>query len=321
MELEVAIAGDDAARSRVTREQILMAMDMPHFDLARATAVAVDGRGRIAAQGRAVVPPGDDRAIRARLGGGVRPDLRRQGIGSRLLDWQVAVGTRALESARPPAGAAGRVPASLTASVRADDAGTAVLLASRGFAPTRSFAEMHRDLAVGLPVRSLPGRLRMVPVSPVWWERMRDCRNAAFRDHWGIAPVPRERWEGVLALPSSRPDLSFLAVEGRDPDARVVGLVLVDVVPDRSAAGGSPSAYIDTVGVLRGFRGEGVAQALLAAALAAIRAEGMTRAVLDVDSASPTGALRLYEHLGFIRASGSTVHERPLEDPDTVLPG
>ena len=44
--------------------------------------------------------------------------------------------------------------------------------------------------------------------------------------------------------------------------------------------------------------------------LEAGRAAGLERAVLDVDSESPTGAVGLYERLGFTTAKQSVVLER-----------
>jgi ribosomal protein S18 acetylase RimI-like enzyme len=50
----------------------------------------------------------------------------------------------------------------------------------------------------------------------------------------------------------------------------------------------------------------------MARALVLIRDRGMTTAVLDVDSANPTGALGLYESLGFEIERRSTAWRKPL---------
>jgi mycothiol synthase len=62
---------------------------------------------------------------------------------------------------------------------------------------------------------------------------------------------------------------------------------------------GATNSYIDLIGVVRAHRRRGIAPAVVDATLAAIAAAGLERAVLDVDTASPTGANTLYEGLGF----------------------
>ncbi|WTB59932.1 GNAT family N-acetyltransferase [Streptomyces sp. NBC_00825] len=124
--------------------------------------------------------------------------------------------------------------------------------------------------------------------------------NDAFRDHWGSQPVTAAEWASGDRLEAFRPDLSLLAVT---PDThegeRVVGFVFVDVAPDEWPLRGGPFGYVTTVGVRREARGQGLARTLLAHVLRALRAEGLDHAVLDVDAESPTGALGLYQSLGF----------------------
>jgi GNAT superfamily N-acetyltransferase len=57
--------------------------------------------------------------------------------------------------------------------------------------------------------------------------------------------------------------------------------------------------------------GRGIAQALLVHTQRVYRERGFDPAVLDVDSESPTGAVGLYEHLGFraVNRSASLVRE------------
>jgi mycothiol synthase len=310
VELMSAVADADHPEYRATREEIEMAQGFSFVDLARDTIVAVDADGRLVAEGVAVVKPDDEAVVRANVSGSVRPDARRRGIGGRLLDWQIARATRTLATAQPAAHVTDPVPTRMGSEVQADSAGAIALLESRGFTPSRYFIEMHRDLAEDLPEVPAPEGLRLIPVTRAWWERARLAKNEVFRDHWGSEPVSVERWEAYLSLPSARDDLSVIAVTGDGDDAVVAGFAMAEVTPADWEAAGYSSAYVALVGVRREFRGRGLAQALLSAALAGFRAEGVQRAVLDVDSDSPTGALGLYEHLGFTQASRSAVYER-----------
>ncbi|MDA3806018.1 MULTISPECIES: GNAT family N-acetyltransferase [Clavibacter] len=310
VELMGDVADADHPEHRATREEIAMAQGFSFVDLARDTIVAVDVDGRLVAEGVAVVKPDDEAVVRANVSGSVRPDARRRGIGGRLLDWQVARATRTLETAQPAPHVREPVPTRMGSEVSVDSAGAVALLESRGFTPGRYFIEMHRDLAEELPDVAAPEGLRLVPVTPEWSERTRLAKNEVFRDHWGSEPVSVERWEAYASLPTARHDLSVIAVTGDGEDAVVAGFALAEVYPDNWDAAGYSSAYIALVGVRREFRGRRLAQALLSTALAGFRAEGLQRAVLDVDSDSPTGALGLYEHLGFTEASRSAVYER-----------
>lgn len=310
VELQGLLADADHPDHRATRDEVAMSMGFSYVDLSRDAIVAVDADGRLAAEGSAIVKPDDESVVRGHISGGVRPDLRRRGIGGRLLDWQVARATQALEAAQPADHVEGPVPTRMGIEFPDDSAGAAALAASRGFTPSRYFIEMHRDLRTELPEVPAPDGLRLIPVSREWWERTRLAKNDVFRDHWGSEPISVERWEAFLSLPTARDDLSVIAVTGDDEDAQVAGFAMTEIHPQNWEAAGYSSAYVALVGVRREFRGRRLAQALLSAALAAFRAEGLDRAVLDVDSDSPTGALDLYEHLGFTQSTRTVVYER-----------
>ena len=121
------------------------------------------------------------------------------------------------------------------------------------------------------------------------------ARNDAFRDHWGSLETPDERWSYFVDGPHLRPDLSWLAVEGD----RVVALALGTVNEDDWEGQGYSSVYIDLIGVTRDRRGRRLAPAVITPLLRSARAAGLDKAVLDVDTESPTGANSLYGRLGF----------------------
>ena len=69
---------------------------------------------------------------------------------------------------------------------------------------------------------------------------------------------------------------------------------------DDWALQGFSSTYIDLIGVARHRRGQKLAPAVIAAQLRGAAAAGLERAILDVDTASPTGAHTLYTGMGFV---------------------
>ncbi len=62
------------------------------------------------------------------------------------------------------------------------------------------------------------------------------------------------------------------------------------------------------------WRRRGLAKALLARSLVAAREAGFTSAGLGVDAENPTGALGLYESLGFAPERTGIAYRKPLEE-------
>lgn len=300
--LECARAMDavDHPHFSTTREEVEEEFGHSYVCLDTDSLVAVDRAGRILAFGFTVLSPAQETLVRSILQGGVRPEARGQGLGRQLLEWQQA---RALQQlARSEKTLPGWM------MIWTDErAGATVRLATRsGFRIARYFLELQRDLAPGAdaaPVaeHALDG-LEIVAFDASRSEDVRLAKNDAFRDHWGSQPTPEENWNSMIGRSTFRSDLSFVAVA---PNGEIAGLVLSEVNEEDFALQGFSSAYIELVGVPRAYRRRGVAPALLARTLRAIAEAGLERAVLDVDSDNPTGALGLYTRLGFVEANRS----------------
>lgn len=57
--------------------------------------------------------------------------------------------------------------------------------------------------------------------------------------------------------------------------------------------------YSEFIHVRKKWRGRGVAKSLIASSFKVLKQLGMEEACLGVDAENPTGALRLYESMGF----------------------
>lgn len=285
------------------REEIADTFDLPHIDHARDTIVAVDAGGTIIAFGSAFLHPAREGALTVHLGGAVNPDLRRRGIGAAVLGWQRRRALAQLSDivTELPEREGGWT-ADLKMYAEETDRGARVIAERAGFTPERWFTTMERDMSVATP--EVPGRagVEIVEYTHDRDEDVRAARNDAFRDHWGSLPSQQATWQKFVGGPFFRADLSRLAV---DPDGTVVGFCLASVNEDDWVTLGASSAYIDLIGVVRSHRRQGVAPRVIAATLAAIGGAGLERAVLDVDTASPTGANTLYEGLGFVATERS----------------
>ncbi|GAA1645151.1 GNAT family N-acetyltransferase [Microbacterium flavum] len=287
------------------REDIADTFDVPHIDHTRDTILALDAAGTVVAFGSAFLHPSRAGALTSHLGGAVHPDLRRRGIGSVVMAWQRARGLEQIAEALASldagddagvAGEAERWTADLKAYAEESQPGQQAIAVGAGLTPERWFTTMERDMGVAVPAVSVAGQIALVPYTHDRDDDARLARNDAFRDHWGSLPSQPETWGKFVGGAFFRPDLSRLAVA---PDGAVVGFCLASVNEDDWVALGASSAYIDLIGVVRSHRRRGIAPAVIAATLDAIAAAGLERAMLDVDTASPTGANALYENLGF----------------------
>jgi len=102
---------------------------------------------------------------------------------------------------------------------------------------------------------------------------------------------------GITASPELDTGLWRVAWDGDE----VAGSVMNFIYPAENDALGVRRGWLDHVSVRRPWRRRGLASALIVASLHALRDAGMTEAALGVDAENPTGALQLYEGLGFLR--------------------
>jgi mycothiol synthase len=276
-----------------------------HADLAKDGVTVCDEAGVVVGFALAMAPPTFRGAFTVYLEGRVRPDLRGQGIGRALLNWQLARGAESHAEQHP------EVPGKLTVVVPATMPSLESLARRAGLTAERWYRQMTRPLT-GLPDPvPVPG----VQVVAFSWDRddeVRRAHNAAFTEHHGSSERDEESWQTLFTGQRNfRPDLSVLAIE---EGGALVGYVLAYVFEADAAATGKRQTNFGQIGVLPRARGRGIASAVILAALHAGAAADCVEAALDVDTDNVTGAFRLYEKLGFrsTRASVSWARELPV---------
>jgi mycothiol synthase len=237
--------------------------------------------------------PGEREAHRLDLWGGVRPDRRGQGIGRRLLSWQLE---RAREVASGlPAGPRVRI----EVSAAEHQVQLARLVEGSGLSEVRRYLEVARPTAAPFEVPAGPAGLVLARWSAELDDAMRRAHGEAFTGHWGSEERSPEAWrQWYTGHRGFRADLSHVAVA--EATGEVAGQVLVSAYPQDWEVG-PREAWITQVGTRTAWRRRGVARWLLCHALADIaRApDAFERAILGVDSRNDTGALELYDALGF----------------------
>ncbi|MFQ1000522.1 GNAT family N-acetyltransferase [Modestobacter sp. SSW1-42] len=242
-----------------------------------------------------VAPPTFRDALSVYLDGRVHPGWRGRGVGRSLLAWQLERGGR-VHAERHPG-----VPARLTASLPTTMPDAEALARRAGMAATRWFHTMHRPLTDLPAARDVAG-VELVAFDPARDDEVRRAHNRAFTEHYGSSERDEVSWQTMFTGAASfRPDLSVLALA----DGAVVAYVLAYVWESDTAATGRREAHYGQIGVVPEQRGRGLSKAVIAEALHRAAVRDCQLAGLDVDSENGSGALGLYEGLGF-----RTVHTR-----------
>jgi ribosomal protein S18 acetylase RimI-like enzyme len=181
------------------------------------------------------------------------------------------------------------------------------LFEQQGFEHVRSMYRMRRDLSQPIPVAELPEGIALRPWDPDLDRPTYEAFNEAFRDHWGAAPLPEQIWRmWITGHPHFRPDMTYLAME----NDRLAGFCINKVRVEENQASGIQEGWIEEVGVLRPWRKRGIATALLCESMHAFKAAGLEHAGLGVDTENQTGALRIYERLGFTAIKRSLIFSK-----------
>lgn len=225
-----------------------------------------------------------------------------------LLDWAMARHRENLATAPVD----GRRPVAVAASYGDDPEATAELRA-RGFADVRFGFEMLRPTLDDIPDRQLPAGVEVRAVEPGHLRAIFEAEVDAFSGHWGAGTEDGSdaRWQDFLADPFNRQtDLWQVAWTGDE----IVGMVRPFINEEENVRFGVRRGWCENISTRAAWRGKGVASALICRALRALRDRGMTEAALGVDAQNETGALRLYESMGFRAAFREVEWRRPLLD-------
>jgi ribosomal protein S18 acetylase RimI-like enzyme len=131
---------------------------------------------------------------------------------------------------------------------------------------------MVRPLDEPLPDAPLPVGLEVRPVLPERYRQIWAAIDEAFQEHWGWTPSDEAENQAYR---------------------RQRGMLY-------------------SITVRRPWRKRGLARALIVDSLQMFKQMGMTEAALDVDTENLTGALRLYQSIGFRPVKRTTIYRKPL---------
>jgi len=184
------------------------------------------------------------------------------------------------------------------------------ILETAGYGASWFLLGMLRSNLHDIPSFLLPEGVEVRPVRREDLRKIWDSAREAFRDG---REFTEEKWSEEEYIrrneaPTFDPELWQIAWE----DDEVIGGVHNRIDKEENEALNRKWGHTEQIFVRRRWRNRGIAKALIAHSLRILAEHGMTEATLDVDTENPSGALRLYESLGFKPYSEFIFYRKPL---------
>jgi len=184
------------------------------------------------------------------------------------------------------------------------------VLESQGYRAVRYFFNMLHRLE-DIPDRPLPSGLEVRPVRTEHFRSIWQVQKEETRDLFETVAEDwtEDKYPAWRDNPAHTPELWQVAWDGD----QVAGMVLARIDGAENEELGRKRGYTEHIFVRRPWRNRGLASALIAASLRVLRANGMDEAELGVDSENKSGALGLYQKLGYQTFSTDTWFRKPME--------
>ena len=181
---------------------------------------------------------------------------------------------------------------------------------SRGFMPIRVYNLLRAPVAPNLEPPALP---EGVEVRNADLKNINDLRKVhavhqnSFEEHFGFTPRDFDSWVKRVQADKSIPSDGIYLIESQGEAA---GFIWLDDIDGLELRG-----FVERLGVNKEHRAKGFGQLLLGTALAHFSRRGYVHAELGVDTENTSGALRLYEKMGFNVLSANVEYEREVLQP------
>ncbi len=273
----------------------------PSLDKARDIRLWEDAEGKLIGFAQLwILEPGE--VIDGSLLFRVHPDARGGELEAAAIAWGEA---RMREVSAIPG-----APVKLRSSTHAEDADRISLLTSSGFKPDRYFCRLARSISQPIPEPKLPQGFTLIQFpgeqdAEAWVEMY----NQSFIDHWNHHDLTVEKFKYDLAKPNYRNDLDLIVVAD---DGKFVSFCYCEISVDECDRTGRNEGWIACLGTRRGFRKIGLGRAMLLAGLHRLKAAGVETAILGVDADNQSGAMKLYESVGFHNIRNSIAYVKDL---------
>ncbi len=285
-----AVDAADHVWGRYTEQDATEELDSPFEDLPTSTLAVFDGATML---GFSAVhhQPTAEVVHRVHAAGAVRPDRRRRGLGTTLMQHGLAT-AQVLHALHHP------TLRLVVESIYGDHVhGSVALYRAAGMTATRWSRHLRHPLGTTILDAPVPGGLRVEGHTTETDEEFRSVTNDA-RDALGRSQVSAEEWKLWATNANFRPELSVLLRDRGTGTA--AGVLLVVSWEAETAATGVRDAYFRVVATRSRYREHGVAEALVSHTLRAAQDQGYGRASVRVDADGSNGDLGVYERAGFV---------------------
>jgi mycothiol synthase len=273
-----------------TPEDLRLEFESPGLDREKDLRVWLDESGRIVSFSQIWLPKVQNEGeVAGYLYWRIHPDARGEALEDQLFAWaSERLGSLAREQG-------------VTARIRSGglehDAYSRGVLERQGLGIVRYFFKMECDLSEPIEEPSLPEGFTLRHVRNE--EEMKlwvDVFNNSFIDHYDFHPMQVEDHLHWLTSPKYKPEQDLIAVA---PDGTFAAFCFCWIDPEDNVRNNRSEGWIDILGTRRGYRKIGLGRAMLLAGLRKLKEDGVEKGVLGVDAENPTGALGLYESVGF----------------------
>lgn len=260
--------------------------------------------GEVVAYNRVWWEKQEDGTLLYNVVGFLNPDWRRKGIGTAMLQHAEAR-MRQIAASQPESGEK-----FFQVWANGSEHGLQALLASQGYRPARYFCEMTRDINEPLPEAPMPTGLEVRPVTEAHYRPIFEAASEAFRDHWGhIERSFEEEFPHWIEDPDFDPSLWKVAWDGD----QIAGMVQNFVNAGENAEYNRKRGYTEGISTRRPWRKLGLARSLLVQSIAMFKEMGMSETALGVDAENLSGALKLYQSVGYKEVKRSMSYRKPLD--------
>lgn len=184
------------------------------------------------------------------------------------------------------------------------------LLDAQGYRPYNHTFLMTRHLREDIPDLPLPREYIVRDVEDEHTRMIWQACEEAMREepNFNEELWSKEGYEWVCGLRVFRPELWKIAWK----EDEIAGGVLNFIDEEENEKFGRNWGYTQGIFVGKKHRNKGLASALISQSLNVLKAQGVDDAALTVDTENPSGALRLYEKIGFRTVAQYSGYRKPL---------
>ena len=182
------------------------------------------------------------------------------------------------------------------------------LLVQHQWKTVRYETYMTRDLNDTIQEIPLPIGFEIRPVAKEHIRPIFDASNEAFRDHWGAYVQSEEEYRYQIEDPDFRPELWRVAWHGDE----IASIIHNFYDEQENIEYNRKRGYTEGICTLPKWRKRGLAGALLSQSMQMFKEMGFTQTALSVDTENISGALGLYERVGYRKEKIQIVYRKPI---------